>query len=122
MATYRINSIHQCNNSVFDGGSIIVVIEVLTYTSNKAYYNRNIHAPLWSRFVDDFVVFITTKLMIFQFGNAHLGHPAVGLCIKLGRGQWVRETGTRVWDFGTWEHEGRDGATSNIGTWGTWGR
>ena len=31
MATYRINSIHQCNNSVFDGGSIIVVLEVLTY-------------------------------------------------------------------------------------------
>ena len=31
MATYRINSIHQCNNSVFDGGSIIVVIEVLPY-------------------------------------------------------------------------------------------
>ena len=31
MATYRINSIHQCNDSVFDGGSIIVVIEVLTH-------------------------------------------------------------------------------------------
>ena len=31
MATYRINSIHQCNNSVFDDGSIIVVLEVLPY-------------------------------------------------------------------------------------------
>ena len=68
------------------------------------------------------MIIIATKLMIFQFGNAHLGHPAVGLCIKLGRGQWVRDTGTCVWDFGTWEHEGRDRATSNIGTWRTWGR
>ena len=59
--------------------------------------------------------------MIFQFGDAHLGHPAVGLCTKLGRGQWVRDTATRVRDFGTWEHEGRDGGTPNIGTWGTWG-
>ena len=59
---------------------------------------------------------ITTKLMTFQFGNVHLGHLAVGLCIKPEPGQWVRDTGTGVWDLGTWEHEGRDRATSNIGT------
>ena len=35
MATYRINSIYQCNNSVFDGGSIIVVLEVLTYQTKR---------------------------------------------------------------------------------------
>ena len=39
---------------------------------------------------------------------------SVGLCIKLRRGQWNANVGTRAWGLGTCGGEGRDA--------GTWGR
>ena len=84
-----------------------------TQKNQRTSYNLELESRLF------FVTAVKWVLGLLSLGCS-LNQPTVesnykGLCIKVGRGQGDRDTGTRVWGLGTWGRETRDLRTSSMG-------